>query len=64
MDKNVEEFMEMIKEKNPGEKEFHQAIQEVAESIMPFIQKNPKYKKYIKNQANETVEDLVKENKL
>jgi len=45
MDKNVEEFMEGIIAKNSGEKEFHQAVQEVTESIMPFIQKNPKYKK-------------------
>jgi len=45
MDKNVEAFMEDIIAKNPGEKEFHQAVQEVAESIMPFVQKNPKYKK-------------------
>jgi len=45
MDKNVEAFMEDIIAKNPGEKEFHQAVQEVAESIMPFIEKNPKYKK-------------------
>jgi glutamate dehydrogenase/leucine dehydrogenase len=45
MDKNVEAFMEDIITKNPGEKEFHQAVQEVAESIMPFIDKNPKYKK-------------------
>jgi glutamate dehydrogenase/leucine dehydrogenase len=45
MDKNVEKFMEYIIERNPGEKEFHQAVQEVAESTMPFIQKNPKYKK-------------------
>jgi glutamate dehydrogenase/leucine dehydrogenase len=45
MDKNVELFMEDIIAKNPGEKEFHQAVQEVAESIMPFINKNPKYKK-------------------
>jgi len=45
MDKNVEAFMEKIIEKNPGEKEFHQAVQEVAESLMPFIEKNPKYKK-------------------
>ena len=41
MDKNVEAFMEDIIIKNPGEKEFHQAVQEVAESIMPFINKNP-----------------------
>jgi len=45
MDKNIEKFMEDIIAKNPGEKEFHQAVQEVAESIMPFIEKNPKYKK-------------------
>jgi len=45
MDKNVEAFMDEIIRKNPGEKEFHQAVQEVAESVMPFINKNPKYKK-------------------
>ena len=45
MDKDVENFMEGIIARNPGEKEFHQAVQEVAESIMPFINKNPKYKK-------------------
>jgi len=45
MDKNVEKFMEDVVAKNPGEKEFHQAVEEVAESIMPFIEKNPKYKK-------------------
>ena len=45
MDKDVEKFMEMLIAKNPGEKEFHQAVQEVAESLMPFINKNPKYKK-------------------
>jgi len=45
MDKNLEAFMEDIIAKNPSEKEFHQAVQEVAESLMPFINKNPKYKK-------------------
>ncbi|UCF13032.1 MAG: NADP-specific glutamate dehydrogenase [Thermoplasmatales archaeon] len=45
MDKNVEVFMDEIIRKNPGEKEFHQAVQEVVESLMPFIEKNPKYKK-------------------
>ncbi len=47
MDKNVDTFMEKVIEKNPAEKEFHQAVREVAESLMPFIQKNPKYKKYM-----------------
>jgi len=45
MEKNVEAFMEKVIEKNPGEKEFHQAVREVVESVMPFIDRNPKYKK-------------------
>jgi len=36
--------MAMIKAKNPGENEFHQAVQEVAESLIPFIEENPVYK--------------------
>ncbi len=44
MDPKVQQFMAMIKAKNPGENEFHQAVQEVAESLIPFIEKNPKYK--------------------
>ncbi len=44
-DPKVQEFMEKIIAKNPGEPEFHQAVQEVAESLMPFIEKNPQYKK-------------------
>ncbi len=36
--------MAMIKAKNPGENEFHQAVQKVAESLIPFIEENPKYK--------------------
>ena len=37
--------MKEIVEKNPAEKEFHQAVQEVVESIMPFLEKHPKYAK-------------------
>jgi glutamate dehydrogenase (NADP+) len=40
----VNEFMAKIIAKNPGEKEFHQAVREVAESVVPFIEENPKYK--------------------
>lgn len=43
MSKQVEEFMSKVKAKNPGETEFHQAVQEVADSLAPFIEKNPKY---------------------
>lgn len=44
MDPRVQNFMAMIKAKNPGETEFHQAVQEVSESLIPFIEENPKYK--------------------
>jgi glutamate dehydrogenase (NADP+) len=37
--------MDWVISRNPGEKEFHQAVMEVAESIIPFINENPKYKK-------------------
>lgn len=37
------EFMKYVKEKNPNQPEFHQAVQEVIESIWPLIEKNPKY---------------------
>jgi glutamate dehydrogenase/leucine dehydrogenase len=43
-DQLVKDFMAEIIAKNPGEVEFHQAVQEVAESLLPFIQENPKYK--------------------
>lgn len=44
MDPKVQQFMTMIKGRNPGENEFHQAVQEVAESLIPYIEENPKYK--------------------
>ncbi|MCX6243661.1 MAG: NADP-specific glutamate dehydrogenase [Bacteroidetes bacterium] len=43
-DQLVADFMAKIIAKNPGEKEFHQAVQEVAETLIPFIEENPKYK--------------------
>lgn len=41
----VNAFMEKVKAKNPAEPEFHQAVFEVATSVMPYIEKNPKYRK-------------------
>jgi len=43
MAKKVEDFMAKVIARNPGEPEFHQAVREVVESIMPYIEKNPKY---------------------
>lgn len=42
--KKVDEFIQRISQRNPHEKEFIQAVKEVAETIVPFIEDNPKYK--------------------
>ncbi len=38
------EFMNNLINRNPGEVEFHQAVHEVTESLLDFIEDNPKYK--------------------
>ncbi len=40
---NLKDFMAKVVAKNPSEVEFHQAVEEVVESIIPFIEENPKY---------------------
>ncbi|MGI9457076.1 MAG: NADP-specific glutamate dehydrogenase [Aeoliella sp.] len=42
---DLDQFMHGLKRRNPGQPEFHQAVQEFAETVMPFIEANPKYKK-------------------
>jgi len=42
-DVKVKQFMEKAIKRNPNEPEFHQAVQEVVESLMPYIEKNKKY---------------------
>ncbi len=37
-------FMQGLKRRNPGEAEFHQAVREFLESVMPYVTANPKYK--------------------
>jgi glutamate dehydrogenase (NADP+) len=43
MEKSVQNFIDLIKQRNPNEPEFIQAVEEVAETVIPFIEKNPKY---------------------
>ena len=43
MYQSIEEFMGHIEAKNQGEKEFHQAVHEVVESIWGFLQDHPDY---------------------
>ncbi len=40
----VDEFMVGVIARNPSEPEFHQAVKEVVESLVPFIEENPQYK--------------------
>ena len=40
---NLDRFIAGVQKRNPGETEFHQAVQEVAASIIPFIQDKPQY---------------------
>lgn len=43
-DQMVKDFMAKVIARNPNEPEFHQAVEEVAMTVLPFIEENPKYK--------------------
>lgn len=43
MEKKIQAFLDLVKEKNGQEPEFLQAVHEVAETVIPFIEDNPKY---------------------
>src|SRR5512139_1943046 len=40
----VKDLMAMVRAKNPSEPEFHQAVQEVAESLDPVMERRPEYR--------------------
>ncbi|GIO42157.1 NADP-specific glutamate dehydrogenase [Paenibacillus apis] len=42
----VNEVYEAVKKRNPGESEFHQAIKEILDSLVPVFAQNPKYKEH------------------
>ncbi|MEZ4386523.1 MAG: NADP-specific glutamate dehydrogenase [Candidatus Krumholzibacteriia bacterium] len=44
MAQNVAQFMEGLKAKNPAQPEFHQAVEEVVESLWPVLEKRPEYR--------------------
>lgn len=39
----VNEVYETVKKRNPGESEFHQAVKEILDSLVPVFAKHPKY---------------------
>jgi glutamate dehydrogenase (NADP+) len=41
----IEKFMQIVERRNPAESEFHQAVYEVAQSIIPFLDLHPEYQK-------------------
>ena len=43
-DKDVTAFMHGLIRRNPHEPEFHQAVYEVASTLMPFLRENPRYR--------------------
>ncbi len=45
MAKSVSEFVDAVKAKNPAQPEFHQAVEEVVESVWPVLEKRPEYRK-------------------
>ena len=44
MKNQIDTFLELVKKTNGHETEFLQAVHEVAETVIPFIEENPKYK--------------------
>ena len=43
MTNSLQSFMDSVSKRNANEPEFLQAVHEVAETVLPFIEKNPKY---------------------
>ena len=53
IEKKINDFVAKVKEKNAHEPEFLQAVHEVAETVIPFIEENKKY------QVNNLLERMV-----
>jgi len=43
MKDSIKNFINVVEKRNPNEPEFLQAVTEVAETVIPFIEKNPQY---------------------
>ena len=43
MKQSIQDFIDQVAQKNPNEPEFIQAVTEVAETVIPFIEENEKY---------------------
>ncbi len=45
MKKTIEQYIDIVKKRNPGEPEFIQTVEEVLHSLKPVIEQNPEYEK-------------------
>ena len=43
MDNNIKEFINSVETNNKGESEFLQAVEEVAEAVMPILDQHPRF---------------------
>jgi len=41
---DLETFMSGFERRNPGQKEFYQAVYELADSVLPYMKTNPRFK--------------------
>jgi glutamate dehydrogenase (NADP+) len=44
-EQEIKHFILGLKRRNPGESEFHQAVHEVVETLIPFVMEHPEYQK-------------------
>ncbi len=44
MPTSLTDLLDRVRRRNPGEPEFHQAVEEALESLWPFLDKHPKYR--------------------
>jgi glutamate dehydrogenase (NADP+) len=44
IENEVAQFMDYVTARNPGEPEFHQAVREVVESLIPVVERHPEFK--------------------
>ncbi|MEH6566245.1 MAG: NADP-specific glutamate dehydrogenase [Halopseudomonas sp.] len=45
MRQSLASYLDQVKHRDPGQPEFHQAVEEVLTSLWPFLEENPKYLK-------------------
>lgn len=44
--KYIEDVLETVKERDPHEEEFYQAVKEIFDSLAPYLAEHPKYQQF------------------